>query len=175
MIHALVLGVKEDHGTAQGAVDAGDRHTADRVDEHLVPGENALRIGAGVAVDRETEHDVVVFQIAAVFRGQHRRVAKRRDAILPNAAPDDLVEPDERFAGRVEVRRESRVDEAVERALEGGITRVPRFRRIPHVALPGVQVVAVPGAGLAFHGSHKSGGDFRAAGQAEHFESHRQE
>ncbi len=174
-MHALVLGVIEEHGTAQGAVHPGDRHAADRVDEHLVPGEDAFRIGAGVAVDGEAEHDVVVLQVAGVFRGQHRRVAKRRNAILPHAAPDDLVEPDERFAGHVEIRRESRVNEAVERALERGIARVPRLRLIPHLALPGVEIVAELGTHLPFHDVHQNAGDLRAAGQADHPEGHRQE
>ena len=170
-----MLGEIEDHGAAERAVDARHRHAADGVDEHLVPGEDALRIGAGVAVDGEAEDDVVVIQVEGVFRGQHRRVAKRRDAVLPHAAPDDLVEPDERFAGRVEIGRESRVDEAVERALEGGIARVPRLWRIPHPALPGVEVVAEPGAGFPFHDAHQDARDLQAAGQADRFQSHRQE
>ena len=118
---------------------------------------------------------MVVLKIRCLFRRQHRRVAKRRDAILPHAAPDDLVEPDERFAGRVEIRRESRVNDAVERALEGGVARVPRLGRIPHLPLPGVEVVAEPGADLQFHDAHQGAGDFRAAGQADRLESHRQE
>ena len=174
VVHSLVLGVVEDHGAAERAVHARDRHPPDRVDEHLVPAEDALRVGPGVAVDRDAEHDVVVVEVSDVARGEHRRIAQRRDAVLPDAAPDDLVEPDQRLAHLVEVRREARIEEAVERALEGGVARVPNLGRVPHRTLPCAEVVTVLLAGLDLDEPQQGGRDRGVANEAHHVERHRQ-
>ena len=171
-MHPVVLGTVEDDGAAERAVDARDRHLAHGVDEHLVPGEDALGIGAGISVDRDAEHHVVVLEVVGVTGGDHLRVSQRRNAVLPDAAPDDLVEPDERLARPVEIRRESRVDEAVEGALEGRVARVPHLGGIPHRALPPGEVVAVLAADLGLHDPHEDGGDPLVAAEAHHLEGH---
>ena len=174
VVYPCVLGEVEDHGAAERAVHAGHRHAADHVDEHLVPAEDALRIGACIAVDGDPEHDVVVLEVAGIVPGDHRRVAQRRDAVLPDAAPDDLVEPDQRLAHLVEIHREPRVDEAVERALEGGVAWMPGLGRIPHRTLPGAEVVAVLSAEFGRDEPQQGGGDRRVADEAYHVERHRQ-
>ena len=90
------------------------------------------------------------------------------------ATGDDLVEPDQRLAHLVEVRREPRVEETVERALEGGVARMLRLGRVPHRTLPRAEVIAVRTFGLRLDERQQGGGDGRVANEAHHVERHRQ-
>ena len=53
-------GIVEDPGAAQRAVRERHRHAADHVVEHLVPVQDAQRVGARIALDLDPEHQLVV-------------------------------------------------------------------------------------------------------------------
>ena len=81
--------------TAERAVDEGDLHAAEPVQRHFVPCQYPLRIGAGLAVDREAKDNVVVPEVAGLVGPNVLRVIQRRNAIHVHPAPLHLVEPDQ--------------------------------------------------------------------------------
>ena len=52
------------------------------------------RVGTGVAVDLSTEDKIVVDEIVRVPRSDQIRVVERGDAVHPDTAPGDLLQPD---------------------------------------------------------------------------------
>ncbi len=130
------------HRAAQRAVDDRQLDAADPVDGQLVPGQDPLGIGAGLAVHHQAEHHVPVLQPAGVGRWNGGRKAQRRDAVHGHAAPVDFVEPDAGLdAGRKE-RAEAGIDPGIDLGLERRVVRVRRVGLRPHPAPPRPQVVA---------------------------------
>ena len=121
-------GLVQDARTAERAVGERDRDAAHRVVHHLVPAEDAQRVGPRVAGDLDAEHRVVVVQVAGVGRRDHAGVVERGDAVRPHAAPDDLLEADVEVlrpaAPVAEEAGEAAVDPAEQRELDVAVARM---------------------------------------------------
>ena len=142
--HAL----ERDHRSAQRAVHDGQLHAPQPVERHLVPGEDALRVGAGLAVERNAEDDVAVRQVVRVVRVEPLGVLQRRDPVHGHPAPFDLVQPDQRRRPPREEIRKARIDPAVPLPLEEGVVGMRIVGLRPDPPLPTCQIAAEPLAGL---------------------------
>ena len=112
-------GVIQNARPTQGAVGEGHRHTADDVVEHLVPVHDAQRVGTRITVDGDTEHLFVVGQVFGVPGVDQLGVDQRRDTVLDDAAPSDLLNADVVRNAAAEKEAEVRVDDGIEVGLEG--------------------------------------------------------
>ena len=66
----------------------GDRDTADRVVDDLVPDEDLHRIGPHIAIDIEEHHRFIVEEVlVGLGHGNEERFIDRRDAIGRRAHP----------------------------------------------------------------------------------------
>ena len=95
------------------------RHAADHIVEHFVPVHDAQGIGTGIAVDRYAEHRFVIGKVIGVFGANQLWIDQRRDAILDDAAPGNLLEADVVGDAAAQKQAEVRVDTGVEVGLEG--------------------------------------------------------
>ena len=86
------LGLEKDARAAQRAVGERHGHPADHVVEHLVPIEDAQRIGARITLNLDAEHELVVAEVGGVGGGNVGGVDQGRDAVLAHPAPDNLFE-----------------------------------------------------------------------------------
>ena len=132
-----------DDGAAERAID--DRHldAADAVERHLVPRENALRVGARLAVDGDAEHDVAVAQIGG------RGGAAPRPGWSSGGMPLTCTPPQSISSSRISAgapggkkRRMIGIDLRVDEALERGVVGVGVGRAAPHPLAPAAQIVA---------------------------------
>lgn len=90
----VTAGAIGDDGAAEGAVDEAEGFASEGVIGHFVPSEDALGVGAGLAVAGEAEDDVVVLEVGSLGGGDVFRLDERGDAVDDDAAPFDLVEAD---------------------------------------------------------------------------------
>ena len=112
-----------------------------------MPGEDALRIRARLAAERDAENDVAVRQVVRVVRGEPLGVLQRRDPVYRHPAPFDLVQPNQRRHPPREELRESRIELAVPLPLEEPVVGMRVVRLRPDPLLPACQIgaEALPG------------------------------
>ena len=112
-------GVEEDARPAERAVGEGHRDAAYDVVNHLVPVEDAERIGARVAIDADPEDQFPVGEVGRFTGGDLFGVHQRGDPILLDPSPNDLLDTDLVPHPRVEEAAEIAVDPGEEVCLEG--------------------------------------------------------
>ena len=154
--HAL----ERDHRPAQRAVDDGQLDPAQPVERHLMPGQDAFRIGPRLAVGRDAEHDVIVGQVVGLGGLEPRWILERRDPVDRHAAPFDLVETDERRNAPREELGEARIDLAVplplEEAVIGGADRTVATRSTA-ASPPNPRRSVAPSAPAGIRSARRSG------------------
>ena len=141
MLDAFLLCFIQNHSAAKRSVDAREGHSLDGVDEHFVPSEDSLGVGARVAVDLDAKDDVAISQIVGRVGGDHFWVSQGRNAVLKNASPNNLVESNARLAIVIEIFAKFWVQSLVELFLEVGIVWRGFVVLRPEPILPGMMVV----------------------------------
>ena len=167
--HAVVW----DRRAAQRAIDQGDFHAGETVQRHLVPRQYPLGVGAGLAVERNTEHDMPVPEVAGLVGRQVARVIQGRDAVDLHAAPLHLVKPDQRARGGREEGAHSRIDKGVCRLLEQEVPGVRVVGLLPDPPHPPLRILAqVPSRLPPQEAVHLAPG-LREGGDHRQFDHHR--
>ena len=85
-----------------------------------MPVHDAQRVGADVAVDRHTEHLLVVLKVVRLVGAEVRRIDQRRDAILDDTAPGNLLQPNVVGDAGLQEQAETRIDSRENICFEGG-------------------------------------------------------
>jgi hypothetical protein len=141
LVPALDRGLEQDAGAAERAIGKAHRHATDDVVEHLVPVHDAERIGPGIAVDGDAEDRLLRRQIVGLGGRDMGGIGQRRDAVLLDPAPDDLLEADVMGDAGVEEFPEIRIDQGHDvgqEAIEAGKGGDLRMRLLPEHPLPPV-------------------------------------